>query len=97
MNGIELRKPSALSAPYWSMLRGLSRPVRLELIALLSNSLASEEDEAEELVLTEDERKAGLMSLAGCWSDDPKDAARMEAATKECREHDTLRDVNLDE
>jgi len=77
MNGIELRKPSALSAPYWSMLRGLSRPVRLEL--------------------TEDERKAGLMSLAGCWSDDPKDAARMEAATKECREHDTLRDVNLDD
>ena len=97
MDGIELRKPSATSAPYWSMLRGLSRPVRLELIALLSNSLASEDDEIKEQELTEDERKAGLMALAGCWSNDPEDAAHMEAATKECREHDALRDVNLDD
>ncbi|MCR5157578.1 MAG: hypothetical protein K6D37_00470 [Prevotella sp.] len=46
--------------------------------------------------LTEEERKAGLMSLAGCWADDPEDAARMEAAIKECRKNDTLSEVNMD-
>ncbi|MBQ6347838.1 MAG: hypothetical protein IJI71_09825 [Clostridia bacterium] len=46
--------------------------------------------------MSEEERKAGLMRLAGCWADDPEDAARMEAAIKECRENDVLREVNMD-
>ena len=80
------------------MLRGLSKPLKLELVVLLSESM-EEREVAETLPpppLSEEERKAGLMSLAGCWADDPEDAARMEAAIKECRENDVLREVNMD-
>ena len=87
-----------MAAPYWSMLRGLSKPLKLELVVLLSESM--EEREVAQTPppppLSEDERKAGLMRLAGCWADDPEDAARMEAAIKECRENDVLREVNMD-
>ena len=93
-----LRKPSVRTAPYWGMLRGLSNPVKLELVVLLSESLedsvAAATDEAE---LTEEEKDRLFDSLCGCWADDPEDAARMEAAVKECREHDVLREVNLDD
>lgn len=93
-----LRKPSVRTAPYWGMLRGLSNPVKLELVVLLSESLedsvAAATDEAE---LTEDEKDRLFDSLCGCWADDPEDAARMEAAVKECREHDVLREVDLDD
>ena len=91
-----MRKPSAASVPYWGMLRRLSKPVKIELMALLSNSLAFDDEEDAEPELTEEERKAGLMALAGCWANDPEDAARMEAAIKECRENDVLREVNMD-
>lgn len=86
------------AAPYWGMLRGLSKPLKLELVVLLSESM--EEREAAPTPppppLSEEERKEGLMRLAGCWADDPEDAARMEAAIKECRENDVLREVNMD-
>ena len=45
--------------------------------------------------LSKEERKRKLMALAGCWADDPEDAAYMEAAIKECRENDVLREVNM--
>lgn len=96
MAGTLLRTPSPASAPYWGMLQNLNKTVKIELVALLSNSLAYDEDEEKNTPLTEKERKAGIMSLAGCWDDDPEDAARMEATIKECREHDVLRDVNMD-
>ena len=96
MATVALRKPSSASAPYWGMLKGLSKPVKIELVALLSESVAFEDEVTEEPELTEEERKEGLMSLAGCWADDPEDAARMEAAIKECRENDVLREVNMD-
>ena len=81
MNGTVLRKPSATSAPYWGMLRGLSRPVKLELVALLSDSLAFGDEETVEQELTEEERKDGLMSLAGCWAD--RDNEMLDAALAE--------------
>ena len=96
MAGTLLRTPSPASAPYWGMLQNLNKTVKIELVALLSNSLAYDEGEEKNTPLTEKEPKAGIMSLAGCWDDDPEDAARMEAAIKECREHDVLRDVNMD-
>lgn len=90
-----------MAAPYWGILQGLSKPLKLELVVLLSESVksavVSETDIPSHSFLTEDERKAGLMSLAGCWADDPEDAARMEAAVRECRENDVLREVNLDD
>ena len=96
-----LRKPSASIAPYWGMLRGLSNPLKLELVVLLSESMevpeeALESQEIERPTLSKEERKRKLMALAGCWADDPEDAARMEAAVKSCRENDVLREVNMD-
>ena len=96
-----LRKPSARTAPYWGMLRGLSNPVKLELVVLLSESMEETNEiavpqEIETPKLSKEERKRKLMALAGCWADDPEDAARMEAAVKSCREHDVLREVNMD-
>lgn len=59
------------AAPYWGMLQGLSKPLKLELVVLLSESM--EEREAAPTppppALSEEERKEGLMRLAGCWSD----------------------------
>lgn len=96
-----MRTPSPKAAPYWGILQGLSKPLKLELVVLLSESIestvVSENDMPPHPFLTEEERKAGLMSLAGCWADDPEDAARMEAAVRECRKNDVLREVNLDD
>ena len=85
------------SAPYWGMLKGLSKPVKIELVALLSESVAFEDEATEEPELTEEEKDRLFESLAGCWADDPEDAARMEAAVRECRKNDVLREVNLDD
>ena len=85
------------SAPYWGMLKGLSKPVKIELVALLSESVAFEDEVAGEPELNEEEKDRLFESLAGCWADDPEDAARMEAAVRECRENDVLREVNLDD
>ena len=46
--------------------------------------------------MSEEEKDRLFEKLAGCWADDPEDAARMEAAIKECRENDVLREVNMD-
>ena len=98
MTGNVLRKPSAKTAPYWGMLRGLSTPMKLELLVLLSESM--EENAANttsEVELTEEDKDRLFDSLCGCWTTDPEDGARMEAAVKECREHDVLREVKLDD
>lgn len=101
MNGIIVRKPSAQAAPYWGMLRGLSKPVKLELVVLLSESMEEREQSVTEAPdpsqLSEEEKDHLFDSLCGCWADDPEDAARMEAAVKECREHDVLREVKLED
>ncbi len=47
--------------------------------------------------MTEEERKQELLSLAGCWADDPEDAARMEAAIKDGRKNVFMREINLDD
>lgn len=96
MTTVALRKPSSASAPYWGMLKGLSKPVKIELVALLSDSVAFEDEVVEEPELTEEEKDRLFESLAGCWADDPEDAARMEAAVRECHENDVLREVNTD-
>ena len=94
-----LKKPSPTSAMFVNMMRGQSDEVKLEVATYLLASVTKITTIAETPPppqLTEEERKAGLMSLAGCWADDPEDAARMEAAIKECRKNDTLSEVNMD-
>lgn len=98
MTGTVLRKPSVKAAPYWGMLRGLSKPLKLELVVLLSESMEEREEAPTppNPPLSEEEKDRLFEKLAGCWADDPEDAARMEAAIKECRENDVLREVNMD-
>jgi hypothetical protein len=60
-------------------------------------SLDETRDETEKPRLSKEERKRGLMSLAGCWKDNPEDAARMESAIKEGRKNEFMREINLDD
>ena len=71
-----LRKPSAAVVPYWDMLKKLSNPVKMELVALLSDSVAFGNVKAKEHELTEKEKDRLFESLCGCWVDAP-DAERM--------------------
>ena len=96
MNGMSLTSPSPISLRYWDMLKSLSDTVKMELVAMLSTSVVNKEV-AEEPELTEEERKHELLSLAGCWADDPEDAARMEAAIKNGRKNEFMREINLDD
>lgn len=94
-----LRKPSPTSAMYVDMLEKESDAVKPEVATILLASVTYKDAVAETpqpLALSEEERKAGLMSMAGCWAADAEDAARMEAAIKECRKNDVLREVNMD-
>jgi hypothetical protein len=52
---------------------------------------------AEKTDMTEEERKRELLSLAGCWADDPEDAALMEDAIKVGRNNEYMREINLDD
>ncbi len=74
-------------APYSRLLQGMSREDKKIVIMFLTESLAESAEEAKEFKLSKEERKRGLMSLAGCWKDDPEDAAKMEAAIKDGRIH----------
>ncbi|MBP5370079.1 MAG: hypothetical protein J6Z01_16670 [Bacteroidales bacterium] len=100
MTGTLLRTPSPASAPYVNMLKTESDAVKLEvatfLLALVTEKTNQEKPVSKPQTLSKAERKRKLMALSGCWTDDPEDAARMEAAIKECREHDVLREVNMD-
>ena len=80
---MSLTSPSPISLRYWDMLKSLTSVVNKEV--------------AEEPELTEEERKHELLSLAGCWADDPEDAARMEAAIKDGRKNEFMREINLDD
>ncbi len=84
-------------APYTSLLQGMSREEKKIVIMFLPESLAESKEEVKEPGLSKEERKRGLMSLAGCWKNDPEDAARMEAAIKDGRKNDFVREINLDD
>ena len=96
MNGTVVSPHSPISIRYWGMLKDLSDNVKMELVALLSTSIVNKE-EVVEPELTEEEKKRELLSLAGCWADDPEDAARMEAAIKDGRKNEFMREINLDD
>ena len=96
MNGNALTPHSPISLRYWDMLKNLNDTVKMELVALLSTSIVNKK-ELKEPELTEEERMQDLLSLAGCWADDPEDAALMEVAIKDGRKNEDMLDVNLDD
>lgn len=65
MNTTVLTNPSPVSAKYWSELKDLSDNVKLELISLLSSSIAHTEKEGKE-----DTGKGWTEKFAGKWQDD---------------------------
>ncbi len=84
-------------APYFSLLEGMTPEEKKIVIMFLTESLDKAKETVKEPRLSKEERKRGLMSLAGCWKDDPEDAARMEAAIKEARKDEYMREINLDD
>ena len=94
MTGNVLTPQSPISLKYWEMLKNLSDNVKMELVALLSSSIVNKE--VKEPELTEEEKDREFWSLCGCWKDDPEDAARMEAAIKDGRKNEFMREINLD-
>ena len=69
----------------------LNTAIDREIWKMRDNTEAIREQEAE----TEAERQ--FRSLRGCWADDLEDADRMEAAIREAREQDVVREIALDD
>jgi len=84
-------------APYSSLLQGMSREEKQIVIMFLTESLAESVEKAKDFKLSKEERKRGLMSLAGCWKDNPEDAAKMESAIKDGRKNEFMREINLND
>lgn len=59
------------------------------------NPTALADFEAEQEQKAEAERQ--FRSLRGCWTENMEDADRMEAAIREAREKDVVREITLDE
>lgn len=87
-----LRKPSAIAAPYWGMLKKLSNPIKLELVVLLSESMEKLEDEPDSL--KENDKAlldSALAKFSGDWGGE-KDA--MEIARELRQGSDIVRNVD---
>ena len=97
MTAVAKKLQGTSMAPYFGLLQGMSREEKKIVIMFLTESLADSKEEDQESRMTEDERKRDLLSLAGCWADDPEDAARMEAAIKDGRKNEFMREINLDD
>jgi len=97
MTAIAKKLQATPMAPYFNLLQSMSREDKKIVIMFLTESLDETRDEIEKPRLSKEERKRGLMSLAGCWKDNPEDAAKMESAIKEGRKNEFMRDINLDD
>lgn len=65
---------------YWGMVKDMDNSLKLELIAMLINSVRMNPMPSDE-----EERERGFRSLAGCWIND-QDDDDMEAIIREGRE-----------
>ena len=97
MDGRMMTTPSPVSLQYWNILKGLNDTVKMELVALLSNSVVYKAESIGAKDLSEEEKDRRFSSLCGCWADDPEDAARMEAAIKSGRKNEYMHEINLDD
>ncbi len=84
-------------APYSNLLQSMSSEEKKIVIMFLTESLSESSDKSNEFSLSKEERKRGLISLAGCWKDNPEDAAKMESAIKDARKNEFMREINLDD
>ena len=84
-------------SPYLGLLQKMTPEEKKIVIMFLTESLAEAKADAKAPTLSKEERKRGLMSLAGCGANDPEDAARMEAAIKDGRKNVFMREINLDD
>ena len=64
---------------YWDMVKDMDNSLKLELIAMLINSVRMNP-----MPIDEEERERGFRSLAGCWVND-QDDDDMEAIIREGR------------
>ena len=96
MNGRTVTSPSTVSNIYWNTLKDLSATDKMQLVVLLTNSVLHP-DTQPKAELTEEEKDRDFKSLCGCWADDPEDTARMEAAIKDGRKNEFMREINLDD
>ena len=97
MTAIARRLQSTPMAPYYSLLQGMSREDKKAVIMFLTESLAETKEEILKPRKSKEERKNGLMSLAGCWNDNPEEANQMETAIKDGRKNEFMREINLDD
>lgn len=95
MTAIAKKLQATPMAPYFNLLQSMSREDKKIVIMFLTESLDETRDEIEKPRLSKEERKRGLMSLAGCWKNNPEDAAKMESAIKEGRKNEFMREINL--
>lgn len=61
------------------------------------NPTALADFEAEQEQKAEAEAERQFRSLRGCWTEDMEDADRMEAAIREAREKDIVREITFDD
>ena len=78
-----------------AMKRMLEAARLIRLMYMNPTALADFEAQQERAAEAEAERQ--FRSLRGCWTDDPEDAALMEAAILEARASDIPREINLDD
>ena len=90
---------TALNREIWKMrdnaeaMQKMLEAARLiRLMYLNPTALADFETEQEQKAEAEAEKQ--FRSLRGCWADDPEDADRMEAAIREAREQDVVREIS---
>ena len=95
MTALAKRISETPMAPYMILLQTMSRRHKEIVVTFLTESMNEGADMEHEL--SEEEKDREFRSLCGCWKDDPKDAARMEAAIKEGRKNEYMIDVNLDD
>ena len=58
-------------APYSNLVQSMSSEEKKIVIMFLTESLSESSDKSNGFSLSKEERKRGLMSLAGCWKDNP--------------------------
>ena len=97
MTALAKELQSTPMAPYSNLLKGMTSEEKKIVIMFLTESLAETKEDAKVHRLSKEERKRGLMSLAGCWKSNPEDAARMEDAIKDGRKNVFMREINLDD
>ena len=93
---------TAINREIWKMRNNVEAMQKLleaaRLIRMMYvNPTALSDFEAEQERKAEAEAERQFRSLRGCWAEDMADADHMEAAIREAREQDVVREITLDD